>query len=81
MFSAVNSGQARQKMISGLPTDNNMMTLEQYNEYFKHMMKVQTDTSGNSLPQKEELEKNHRSIVSACIQSVISQKKNDRKKK
>lgn len=81
MFSAINSGKAQQQLINGLPTSDNMMTLEQYNEYYKHMIKIQTDISGNVLPQAKELEENHRSIVSSCIQSVIAQKKNERKKK
>lgn len=76
MFSAVNSGEVRNKLMASLPSSNSMMTLEEYNQYFKRMISVQSDDN-----KKEDLEKNHRSIVSSTIQAVIAQKKNERQKK
>jgi hypothetical protein len=76
MFSAVNSGEVRNKLMASLPSSNSMMTLDEYNQYFKRMISVQSDDN-----KKEEIEKNHRSIVSSTIQAVIAQKKNERQKK
>jgi len=76
MFSDINSGKVQTKLTASLPSSDTMMTLEEYNNYFKHMIKVQTDDN-----KKEELEKNHRSIVASSIQARIQQLKNERTKK
>ena len=76
MFSEINSGKVQSKLTQSLPSQECMMTLEEYNLYFKHMIKVQTDDT-----KKDQIETNHRSIVSSCIQSRITQLKQDRSKK
>lgn len=76
MFSNPNAQQS--KLMSYLPNRSSMMSLEEYNMYAKQMLSVQSDKDGVALPQKEEVEKNHRSVVSSSIKSHIANMKRGR---
>jgi len=64
-----------------MPNNEDMMTLAEYNQYYKQMIKLQTDSSGNDLPRKVELEDNHRKIVSNVLTLKLTDMKSSRTKK
>jgi hypothetical protein len=69
------------KMMTMLPNKDDYMSIEEYNKYYKQMMKNQVDKDGNELPQKQELEKQHRTIISNALQTKMKQLKIQREKK
>lgn len=79
MFSSAKS--QINKMMSMMPNNEDMMTLAEYNQYYKQMIKLQTDSSGNDLPRKVELEDNHRKIVSNVLTLKLTDMKSSRTKK
>jgi hypothetical protein len=74
MFSS--SKQQINKMMSMLPNRDDMMSLEDYNMYYKQMIKNQVDKDGNELPQKKQMEEQHRGVISSALKSKIKQLKN-----
>ena len=78
MFSSAKS--QINKMMSFLPCKDDMMTLDEYNKYYKQMLHNQVDKDGNELPQKKEIEEQHRGIVSNALQSKMKQLKLERGK-
>ena len=68
------------KMMSYLPSKDDMMTLDEYNKYYKQMLQNQVDKDGNELPQKKEIEKQHHGIISNALQTKMKKLKLDRKK-
>ena len=68
------------KMMGMLPNRDDMMSLDEYNKYYKQMIQNQVDSSGNELPQKKDIEEQHRNIISSALQSKMKQLKIDRSK-
>lgn len=63
-----------------LPGADDFMTLEEYNQLYMKSLAVQTNSEGQSLPQKVELETQHREIVQNALRSRLSTMKIDRNK-
>lgn len=79
MFSSAK--QQINKMMSFLPNPSDMMTLEEYNVYYKQMMKNQTDEKGNELPQAALLQEQHHRIISNVLSGKMNSMKMKRNKK
>jgi hypothetical protein len=79
MFSSAKS--QINKMMGMLPSNDDFMTLDEYNKYYKQMMANQVDKDGNELEQKKQIEEQHRTVISSVLQSKMKQLKIDRKKK
>jgi hypothetical protein len=79
MFSSAKS--QINKMMAMLPGNDDLMSLDEYNKYYKQMLKNQVDASGNELAQKKEIEEQHRNIISNALQCKMKKLKNERSKK
>ena len=73
MFSTAK--QQINKMMSMLPNQNDLMSLEEYNKYYIQMLKNQTDKDGNELEQKKIVEEQHRNIISHVLSSKLNSMK------
>ena len=78
MFSTAK--QQINKMMSMLPNQNDLMSLEEYNKYYIQMLKNQTDKDGNELEQKKIVEEQHRNIISHVLSSKMNSMKTKRNK-
>jgi len=78
MFSTAK--QQINKMMSMLPNQNDLMSLEEYNRYYNQMLKNQTDKDGNELAQKKIVEEQHRNIISHVLSSKMNSLKTKRNK-
>jgi uncharacterized protein YcaQ len=59
-----------------LPNEDSLLPLEDYNILYKRMMEVQSDEK-----KKEELEQQHRTLISNVLSAKIDSLKLQRKKK
>lgn len=78
----MNSSKAISAKLSAyLPNPDDFMDLQTYNKLYSNMIKNQTDEKGNDLPQKEQLEEQHKGLRTSMIKMKIADMKNQRKKK
>ena len=68
------------KMMSYLPDQSNFMTMEEYNEMYKTMIKVQSNDKGEELPQKEELVESHKELRHNLMKSKLAVLQNTRRR-
>lgn len=74
MFPSTKTQNAR--LMKYLPNEDSLLPLEDYNILYKRMMEVQSDEK-----KKEELEQQHRTLVSNVLSAKIDSLKLQRKKK
>lgn len=74
MFPSTKTQNAR--LMKYLPNEDSLLPLEDYNILYKRMMEVQSDDK-----KKEELEQQHRTLVSNVLSAKIDSLKLQRKKK
>ena len=79
-MSFASAKQIQNKLQAFLPSPDDMLTLEEYNKLYMKSLAVQTNSEGQSLPQKETLEEQHREIVQNALKSRLSAMKFDRNK-
>ena len=68
------------KMISYLPDQSNFMSMEEYNEMYKTMVKVQSNDKGEELPQKEAIVESHKELRHNLMKSKLSVLQNTRRR-
>lgn len=71
-MSFATSKQIQNKLMGFLPHPDDFMALEDYNKLYMKSLAVQTNAEGESLPQKEQLETQHRAIVQGTLQAKLS---------
>jgi uncharacterized protein YcaQ len=74
MFPSTKTQNSR--LMKYLPNEDSLLPLEDYNILYKRMMEVQSDEK-----KKEELEQQHRTLVSNVLSAKIDSLKLQRKKK
>jgi len=79
-MSFASSRQIQNKLMGFLPCPDDFMTLTDYNKAYLTSLAVQTDKDGISLPQKEQLEEQHRAIVQGTLQAKLQALKVGRNK-
>jgi len=68
------------KMMSYLPDQSSFMSMEEYNELYKTMVKVQSNDKGEELAQKETIVESHKELRHNLMKSKLSSLQTIRKR-
>jgi hypothetical protein len=69
------------KMMAYLPNADDFMDLQTYNKLYVDMIKNQTNDKGETLPQKAQLEEQHKELRSNILKTKLNEMKKNRNKK